>query len=469
MRTISRVVMTTALLVPMVAGPVSAQNYRWDVGINGGYSWYRGMLGSDETGLPDGSAADDVKFEAGWLTGAQIGYWLTPRTGLRLNGTYTERPVVSANMSLLDPNERGDDFFNNVNLWSGSVDLLVRFRQPNTEWMGRETLPYLALGLGGKWVNPAGDYYTCTDAEEGKSWACQPFTPVEGTNGGTVVGNTFALGEQKVIMGLVGLGADVRLSPSFALRLEANDRIYKPQIYAAAPTADNTQWNLPNGDENVSQIVHEIGGQIGLHFLAGLARPQVAVVVPAPAPAPAPAPVTPAPAPAPREDAITVCVIDPTSAAGIRTQNAILVEGRDTMVMVNGTRTPLRSAVGQVMVARNADWYVRGQPLTLSIGADRLEYLTHQGAVVIEADRLAYLGTVNGYPVYANRDEVADVMGELNDVRRAQASNDLGKILGERRDLRDELEDVEFLYVPLETTGCVFQPLRMMEQVRKGK
>ena len=454
--------MTTALLVPMVAAPVDAQSYRWDFGVNGGFSWYSAMLGSEETGLPDGSGADDVKFEAGWLTGAQIGYWVSPGFGLRLNGTYSERPVVSANMDLLDPTTDSDDFFNNVNLWSGSLDLMFRLRQPNREWMGREILPYVALGLGGKWVNPAGDRYTCEDAEEGKTWSCQPFTPVEGTQ----VGNTFALGEQKVIMGLVGLGTDIRLSPGFALRLEANDRIYRPQVYAAAATTDPFTYDLPQGDEVAGKVIHEIGGQIGLHFLAGLARPEPVAVVRAPAPAPTPAP---APAPAPREDAVTVCVIDPTAAAGIRTQNAIVVAGRDTMVMVNGTRTPLRSAVGQVMVARNADWYVRGQPLTLQLGEDRLEYLTHQGAVHIEADRLSYLGTINGYPVYANRDEVADVMDEVNDLRRAQNNNDLSRILGERRDVRDEIEDIEFLYVPLESTGCIFQPVRMMEQVRKGK
>ena len=52
------------------------------------------------------------------------------------------------------------------------------------------------------------------------------------------------------------------------------------------------------------------------------------------------------PPPAPTEDAITVCVIDPTSPNGIRMQTAIFVHATgDTVVDVNGRRTPLAQAV----------------------------------------------------------------------------------------------------------------------------
>jgi opacity protein-like surface antigen len=443
MRMLGKLALTTAVMVPMVAAPAAAQDYRWDVGVNGGFSWYSSMLDTDAAG----TTSDNVRFREGWLAGAQLGYWFTPRVGLRANATYTDRPLRAG----------GADVISNVNLWSGSGDLMLRLRQPNMDWMGTEMLPYVALGLGAKWINPAGDNFTCVDVPGSTQWECAPFVGETGTN--------FALTEQRQLMGLVGLGTDVRFTPNFALRLEVNDRIYRPDIYAADAPA-NASVNLPQGATRVSRTVHEIGVQAGLHLLMGLERPRVVTVAPAPPPPPAPAPPPP---PAPVEEAITVCVIDPTTTAGIRMQPAVFrVDQRDTLVVRDGQRIPLSQAVGNVMIARDADWYVRGQPLTLRIGADQLEYLTYQGARQIEADRLVFLGTINGYPVYADRDEVADMVGTLNQLHAAQPGRDLGLILAENRTLRTQLEDVQFLYVPLEATGCVFQPVQIMEQVRKG-
>jgi hypothetical protein len=165
-----------------------------------------------------------------------------------------------------------------------------------------------------------------------------------------------------------------------------------------------------------------------------------------------------------------VCVVDPSAANGLRMQNAFYRPAtRDTVVMMNGERVPLRNAVGSVMVVRDADWYVRGQPLVLRVGTERFEYHTYQGARHIMADDLAYLGTINGYPVYADRDEVADVLDALADARRADRTGDLGDILDERDDLRDEINDIDYLYVPVEPTGCVFQALQPMTPVIKGK
>lgn len=443
-----KIAITTALLVPMVAVPVEAQNYRWDVGVNGGYSWYRNLLDGEELGLPDDTDLDDVKFDSGPLGGVQIGFWARPNLGFRLNGTYTDRPLIGDNIA------DGGDLISSVNLWSGSLDLLWRFAQPNQDWMGTEVLPYLALGLGGKWINPSGDGTACVDADGDEAF-CEPFT-VDGVTGG------FGLPEQSRLMGLVGLGTDVRLSPNFALRLEVNDRIYKPEVYALDP-------DLTLGEESVGQTVHEIAGQVGLHLLMGLDRAEVVSVVPAPAPPPAPAP-TPAPEPEPVEEAVTVCVVDPTVRSGLRMQSAYYRPAtRDTVVMMNGNRVPLNNAVGSVMVVRDADWYVRGEPLVLTVGNERFEYTSYQGARRIEANDLAYLGTVNGYPVYADRDEVADVVDALADARDADRTADLGRILDERDDLRDEINDVEYLYVPVESTGCVFQALQPMAPVLKGK
>lgn len=458
MRMLGRVALATALLVPMVAAPAQAQSWKWDLGVNGGFAWYRGMLGSDDTGLPDGSDRDDVRFEAGPRFGAQLGYWFSPKLGLRLNATYASADVNDISFN------NDTEHFSNVNLWSGTADLLFRFHEPNESWMGREMLPYFALGLGAKWHNPSNDEWTCVDTEENKSWTCHPYTPTEGT----AIGNSFALGEQKVLSGLIALGTDIRLARNFAIRLELNDRIYKPQNHVANRDIEpGNRVTLPNGDDNVSQIVHEIGADLGLHLLMGLAPEPVVVVAPPPAPvAPPPPPVVPPPAPRPTTESVTVCVVDPTAPGGLRMQTMTYrIQQRDTVI----NDQPYRSALGNVMVARNADWYVRGQPLVITMGNERIEYTVYQGAVTIEPAKLSYLGTVNGYPVYADRDEVADVMDALNSVRRAEARRDLGEILAERRDLRDELEDVKFLYVPLEPANCIFQPVQLMEQVRKGK
>ena len=447
MRKLNRVALTAALLVPVVAAPLAAQRYRADFGVNGGYSWYSNAMSSDVTGLTD----DNVRFEAGPLLGSQLTFWLTPRIGLRANATYADRDLITDETTLV----------NHVNLWSGSGDLMFRFRAPNEVWMGTEFLPYLALGLGGKWHNPAGDAFTCTDATDSKSWSCAPFSTGSGTTS-----NNFALGEQSVLMGLAGLGGDIRLSPNFALRLEVSDRIWKPEIYAAnAPTG--TDVALTNGDTRVSKTVHEIGAQLGLHFLMGLARPEVVAVAPAPLPPPPPPPAQPE---QPTEEAISVCVVDPTSPNGIRMQDALFLPAtNDTVLVVNGNRVPLRQSVGQIQVARTADWYVRGEPLTLKVGQHQLQYLTYQGATQIPADQLTFLGTINGYPVYANSAEVADLNTQLSELRTAQARNDLENILDQHDDVRGKLEDIKLLYVPLEPTGCVFQTVQLLEQVRKSK
>jgi hypothetical protein len=448
MRMLGRVAVTTAVLLPMVAGPVAAQNYRWDVGVNGGYSWFRSMMNEEALGIEDAS----LGFKAGPLLGAQLGFWAAPNIGFRLNGTYADRPLE------LDGTGDSVELLDNVNLWSGSLDLLYRFSRPNENWMGTEILPYLALGLGAKWINPSGDYAECREGTTGDPGACAPF-------GVGSPATTYALEDGTSLMGLVGLGTDVRLAPNFALRLEVSDRIYKPEVFAVTDNGDGT---FGFTDESASRTVHEVAGQIGLHLLMGLQRREVVSVIPAPAPLPPP--VTPAPTPAPTEETVTVCVVDPTVRSGLRTQTAYYrFAERDTVVMVNGQRVPLNQSVGNVMVAREADWYVRGQPLTIRVGNERIEYVTYMGTRRIEADRLAYLGTVNGYPVFADRDEVADVMVTMNGLSDAERNRDLGEILAANRNLRTGLQGVQYLYVPVEPTGCVFQPLQVMEGVSKGK
>jgi hypothetical protein len=447
MRAISRSVLVAAIFigVPIV---VSAQAWKADIGVNGGFSWYSESL-DDEVAGPEGA-----RFKAGWLLGSQVTFWPSSKFGLRANMTYSYRPMVSdGDIPALEDNV----LHGSMNLWSGSGDLLIRLRQPNESWLGRETLPYIALGLGGKWVNPAGDFYTCVDNEEGKEWDCAPIFPTTGP---------LAVGEQKVLMGLVGLGADFRLSPSSALRLEINNRMYKPQVYNGAAANAANQIVLPQGDALVSQLTHEVGAQLGFHFLMGLARPPQIVVTPPPVqPPPPPA----QPAPAPREDAITVCVVDLSATGGLRMQAATFRHAQgDTVITVGGEVRPLRTSVGQVMVARNAGWLVRGEPLEMTVNREVVRFTPYQTAQYIEASRLVYLGNVNGFPVYADRDEVADVITPLNTARAGRTDADLGTLLAGHTAARNTVTGVSYLYVPLDPYGCVFQPVQRLEDVRKG-
>jgi hypothetical protein len=435
MRLANKVALLGALMLPMAAAPASAQSWKWDFSLGGGYSWYSSMLDSDDAPILDDD--NSVKFNNSPFLGAQLGFWPSSRFGLRINATYADTELESDDLTFSD----------HVNLWSGTGDLLFRFSRPDDEFTSMEILPYLAAGLGLKWINPAGPNAVCSDVEEDEEFDCIP-VPVGTT--------TFALAETSKLMGLIGLGADWRFSRGLALRTEIGDRIWDAPLHALTVGTTNTT------DEDVGSTVHEIYGQIGLNFLFGVERaPVVAIAPPAPAP-------TPTPVPEVRREAVSVCVIDPTAPGGIRMQSATLIEGRDTVITVGGSDRPFRESVGNVMVASNADWYVRGQPLSMTIGTQKVEFATYGSARTVEASELSFLGTVNGVPVYADKDEVADVIGELNDLNRAQRGTDLGKILGEHKDLREQLDDVKVVYVPLYATGCVFQGVQRQEEVRKG-
>jgi hypothetical protein len=439
MKLASKVALLGALMLPMATAPAMAQSWKWDLSLGGGFAWYRPFLDSENA--PTLAEGDEVKFNKSPFLGAQLTFWPSSRIGIRFNGTYADTDVQSDN---------DVTYLEHVNLWSGTGDLLFRFKRPADEFAGMEVLPYLALGAGLKWMNPAGDNATCVDTDENESFNCAPFA---------VGTQRYALAEANNFMGLVGLGADWRFSRSFALRTEIGDRIWDARVHPLDALTNNTLA----GDTDISDDIHELYGQVGLTFLFGVARPAIVAVAPAPEPAPAPTPV-----PEVRRESISVCVIDPTAPGGIRMQTATLIESRDTVISVGGTDRPFRESVGNVMVASNADWYVRGQPLTMNIGKQKVEFATYGTARTIEATDLAFLGTVNGVPVYADRDEVQDVIEELNEMNRAQSGKDLGKILEEHKDLREDLSDVKVVYVPLYATGCVFQGVQRQEEVRKG-
>jgi hypothetical protein len=465
----ARNIVMAAAMLSLAGGPLAAQQWKWDWGLNAGYSWITPMLTTDQTGLAEDAPSSKVKFANGSLFGTQLTFWPGAKLGLRLNARYADRDIKFSDM---DEAREEFDPVSGVNLWGGSFDFMFRFKAPAAEYTGTEMLPYLALGVGLKWHNPGFDNFTCINTVENDSRACGPF--VTGLVGSP---RAFGLTEQKALMGHIGLGADWRLSRTLALRTELSDQIFKPRVMALNFPPAGATWTMTNGDESVAKTVHELGAQIGLHFLFGVARPAaVAVVQPVPEapPPPPPPPVREEPRREEpiREESVTICVVDPTDPSGFRIVTASrILSGPsmgDTLVTVSGQRVPFRTTLGNVVVASNADWYVRGAPLTWTVANNKIEYHTYGSSQMIESGELAFLGTVNGIPVYADKDDIGDIRDELNDLNRAQRGADLARIMAEHKDLRTELAKVRVLYVPLQPAGCVFQPLQLQEAVRKG-
>jgi hypothetical protein len=61
---------------------------------------------------------------------------------------------------------------------------------------------------------------------------------------------------------------------------------------------------------------------------------------------------------------------------------------------------------------------------------------------------------------------VADIRSDLEELRQARQERDLEAIARASSKLRDEIQELDVVYVPLEP-GCVFQPMRRAEEVRK--
>jgi opacity protein-like surface antigen len=453
MRMLNRVALTAAALAVMVTAPASAQSYRWDVGLKGGWSWYTDMLSRDNV-THDGT----VRFGNGPLVGLQATYWAGNRLGIRLNADYADRSV--------DGEETAGgvrELWNTMNLWTATGDLMFRFSQPNETWMGAEVLPYLALGLGAKQHHAPASAYTLREAGETDGSSAAVFTARN--ENGDPVGPLLGIPSSWRLTGLVGLGADFRVAPNFALRLEGFDRIFMPRMHLVTP-GTNPNWTQAS-TENESRLTHELGLALSLHLVAGLAAPPPVAVAPPPPPPP---PAPPPPPPAPREDAITVCVIDPAAPGGMRNVQAIFRhEQRDTVVTVDGQRVPLRQQVTDVPTAAQATWYVRGEPMTLQVGTRRMEFMTYMTPRQIEPNMLTYLGRVDGLPVYADRDQAQRFIGQLEAARANVPDHNLQTILAQNVALRDAFADLAYLYLPMQTVGCIFQAVQPVEEVRKGK
>ncbi len=435
---------TAAAFVALAgATPVAAQSYKVDLGIKGGGSYYTPAMNDHQLG--DG--AENVKFAPDWRLGADLSYWITDRVGLRANFGYTDNKLKQSDTELVQ----------HVNLWDGTGDLLIRLADVPDNFDGAQFLPYLALGAGKKWINPA----TNTPANNGDKEGAV-FNPT----GPTASNYTWYLSDESKWEFLGALGALWRTSPKFGVSLEVGDRAYDTPIYLLNGTAGN-YTTLTGPGEDQGSWVHEIYGEVGLHMLLGV-QPSAPKVVVAPPPPPS-APPAPAP-PAPKERAIQVCVVDPTVAAGTRMVDATyVIDTGDTVVVSNGTRRPLSSTVGNVMLAPQTDWYVAGQPMSMTVNRRKVEFVTYGSPRTVESSQLLMVGTVNGMPVYAARQDLGDAASQWESAVSSATNRDLATLLGANASLRTSFNDVQVLYVPLQTTGCVFQGLQRVEEVRKGR
>jgi hypothetical protein len=428
-----RTVMTgcAALAFALFANPAGAQQYRFDIGIDGGFAYFTSMLSEEDHGV-----TDDVAFNAGWISGFEATGWLNDNLGIRFDLGYTEKAIKQGDNDVLFENEDGD-VLEDINIWDVAGSLVYRFMGPNEgEFLGLEFMPYVFGGGGVKIFDPAtdGDRFAVDLAVDG---------------GGT--DDFFFAGETK-LEGRVGIGADMRVHRNLIVRLEAGDIMFDSPFYEDETT-----------DEDIGNVVHELYATLGLALPLGFILPPPVVVAPPPPPAPTPTPA------APLEERVTVCVIDPTQDTGVRTVQAIyLVDAGDTVVVQGNNRVALRSTTGNVVVAPEASWYVAGEPLVFTVDDARTEFTSYGGARVIPSGSLAYLGNQNGIAVYADADDVSDVREQWRELRNARRDGDIDDILENRAELVEEFGEIEFIYVPMDPVGCVFQALQRVETVQKA-
>src|SRR5262245_2194821 len=113
MQVLRRAVVAMAFTLPLAALPLSAQFYKWDANVNGGYSWLTGNLfdRNDFDVFDDFIFEDpnfifdrdnDVSLGNGGTVGAQLGYWFSKRFGIRANFAYTDSDIERRNDLLFD-------------------------------------------------------------------------------------------------------------------------------------------------------------------------------------------------------------------------------------------------------------------------------------------------------------------------------------------------------------------------------
>lgn len=402
-----------------------AQNWRMDLGVNGGGSLLTSGLDEDQLGVTGG-----VEMDGGWLAGAQSTFWFTRHFGLRANFAYTNRALsfdgdetlVGDNINLIE----------DVNLWTGTGDIMLRLAAPSDRFMGPRLLPYLTGGIGARWVNPPGDNFALD------------FDPSRSGEVFAVADDAYFLEEKVVPVYRAGLGADARMSENMAFRFELGDMMWQPPIHSVEDVAGT---DVAISDDDIGDLQHELYATLGIHILIGLDRGErVAATLGAP-----PAPQRERPSHQP----VSVCVADPAvSSQGVVIVRAMVEPATgDTLIDDGGRMVPIRELV------RSHDGAHAADGLLFETGPELLAY-SPSGEPRAIADGLVYLGRVRSLPVYTTQSAISQLQPHLEDARHAR---DLSEWLrNDEANVRTFRAEVAQIYVPVTSVGCVFQPMQQV-------
>lgn len=428
-----------AMLLLLGAGSVAGQSWRFDAGGLVGGAWRTASV-SPATG-------DAMKFGPNWLVGAQLGARILPRVGVRANGTYS-----------MDPFKQGStELYDQILQWSLTGDLLLRLREPAQQFTQTEYLPYVALGAGARWIAPTGHTYQGV-------WNGSDMVAV------APVGN-YGMEWSRVLLGLAGVGMDMRFQRALALRVEVGDRFYKPRIDAISGFAVT--------DADAGKLTHELYGTVGLHYLMGFPGQAVVaqakpIAAPPPPPPPPQTPPTavvaappPAPPPPPPDQPVTLCVIDPGTVAGMQVIGGFfLPQTADTVVVVQSGRRRIAEAYADRVIVSDQDWYARGDALTLGTAAHPIRFMTFGMPRTVRPGELVYIGHLRRLPIFAEAAEAQPLVAALDKINPSHRE-ELTRLLNEKPALLKQLQTLKTVYVPVKRTACILQPMQLQEEVRK--
>lgn len=429
-----RCLAVTASAAFLIAVPAQAQTGSGSFGIHGAWA---------NPGDHAEGPQESVGFDETFGPGAELEFWFgdSKRVGLGLQGSW-------AGWNEWDTDLRGGDFGHPVDMYHYDASLQFRLTTPD---LNTRFVPFLSIGGGGITVNPDDE-----DAFDGSPTFDFPEADVrldtETHTEWAVVG---------------GLGADIFLNRSLALRLEAKDYW----------TPDSPYLRLSNGEAHDGG--HNILLTAGLQFFwgaEGVQEPGFIQEEPEPEPEP-----MPEPEPEPVTERVMMCVVGDDGE--LETVEATrYVETDRLVVRRNGTEVSFNNAYPATSprYVRGASWYMNDEPVTVrlrttdtdvdvatDIDADtdisRLEFVRFGSPSTMSASGLMYVGSVNGSPVYVQRRDLGTMTTRLNTALANQ--DDLGVILRNDAELAREFSDLETFYMAVEP-GCVFQPVSLTTYVR---
>lgn len=432
-----------AVATALAVVPAHAQTGSGSLGLFGSF-----MRGGE---LAELEVADEdvteLRLDDGFAGGASLEFWLgdARRWGFRADGSYADTgfdPVFEFAGT------------NDVNVWMGDANLMFR---PWAAQQDRWFLPFLSLGAGAMHWDVSDDLVGDIDPVDARISGDETEFAVTGS-----------------------AGADIFLTNSVSLRLEAKDYFNGESPYESTVAGDNFDgghnWQFRAG-------LNLFWGGRDEVVEPGFIReePEVEETEPIvevePEPEPEPEPVT---------ETVTRCVVGEDNHLTTVTATRY-VETDRVVVERNGREVEFETAYPATgpRYVRGASWYVNDQPLSVRVGEEadrpeeeftrdeddvevtRLEFVRFGTASNMSADRLEYAGTVNGTPIYLEQGTL-DATTSTRLRNALQTQDDLETVLRDDAELAREFGEVETAYVAVEP-GCVFQPISLTSYVRSTR